>query len=151
PSRELRVEALQRLNGEEGRGAVDWSVPGSVEALLRLIGDADEHVARVAAHLASLGRLPGASAAVLARLDARPVTARARWAGAWSAVADTPEAAAGAARDLFRPPPDRYWKHSLMHNLFWVSRHRDPAVRAPALAAAREFCLRYLPGERTLA
>jgi hypothetical protein len=147
PSRELRIEALNRMNS--GEGDVDWSVPGSVEALFRLIGDADEQVALTAAALASLAQVPGADAPVLARLDAGRVTDRAQWAGALSGVAHTPEAAARAARELFRNPPDRYWMRSLMYNLYWVRHHRDPAVRATARAAAREFCLRYLSNERT--
>jgi hypothetical protein len=149
PSRELRIEALKRLN--DGEGDVDWSVPGSVDALLRLIGDDDEHVGLVAANLASLHKVSGATARVLARLDSGRVTDRANWAGALSAVADTPEAAGRAAQELFRDPPDPYWTHSLMYNLFWVCNHPDPGVRAPARAAAREFCLRYLPDERTTA
>jgi hypothetical protein len=66
-----------------------------------------------------------------------------------SGVANTPEEAARAARELFARPPHRYWTQSLMYNLYWVSQHRDPAVRAAARAPAREFCLRYLSGERT--
>lgn len=148
PAHELQVEVLKRLNNGEG-GAIDWSFPGCTEALLRLIGDADEQVALTAAALASLCQVPGASEPVIARLDSGRVTNRDVWVGALSGVADTPEAAARAARDLFREPPDRYWTRSLMYNLHFANNHRDSAVRAPGRAAAREFCLRYLPAERT--
>jgi hypothetical protein len=147
PSRELQFETVKRLNG--GSGEIDWSIPGTREALLGLIRDADEHVALTGAALAQLARIPGAEAAVLTRIDCGHITGRAQWVGALSAVANTPEAAARATQELFHNPPERYWTRSLMYHLYWVCNHRDPAVRGIARAAAREFLLGYLAKQPT--